>query len=190
MSNVPGQATIPALVDEIGYGSISDLKPKQEKFCWEFVLRSGDATAAYAAAYPDVKSSTANTNGSRLLKTEAIKARIDEIRAELSRRFNLDAQALIQLLSETILYDKRNLLDPETGIPLEPHKLPSQAARLVDMEIVLDRHGNRRALYKTPKILDAINELSKILGLTPGEEETLKRGIEWYKEVYKPYNGR
>lgn len=154
-------------------------------------MRSGDATASYAAAYPGVKPNTANTNGCRLLKTKPIQDRIKEIRAELSCRFNLDAQALIQLLSEMILYDKRNLLDPETGIPLEPHKLPSHAARLVDMEIVLDRNGNRRAIYKTPKMLDAISELSKILGLHKSTLD-IPGGINQLANItyYIPDNGR
>lgn len=188
--NVPGQYVLPDMVEELGYVANSTLTSKHELFCWEFV-RSGDAQASYAKAYSGCKQSTANTNGCRLSNTAPIKVRIAEIRAELSRRYNLDAQALIQILSESILHDKRDFLDRETGVPLELHQLDSQAARLVDLEIVVDRHGTRRAIYKTPRLLDTIGELAKIVGLY---KQTLDihggNGATSNVNFYLPDNGR
>lgn len=42
-SQVPGQIVLPELVEELGFESAA-LAPKQEAFCWEYILRNSSKT--------------------------------------------------------------------------------------------------------------------------------------------------
>lgn len=164
-SKIPGQAVLHELVNEFGYDSITHLKPQQEKFCREFVLNGSNARNAYLQAYPTSQERSAGANGSRLLKTQTIQQRILEIRQELHRRYAVDAQSIIRVLTMSMNADRRQFVDRQ-GKPLELHELDSEAAAITDVEIILDRHGKKHAIPVVPERIKAAVELAKILGIT------------------------
>jgi hypothetical protein len=163
-NTVPGQATLPALEEEIGYGSIANLKPQHERICWEFVLRNGDATAAYLSVYPKSRKTSASANAIRLLKSPNIQERISEIKMELQRRYAVSAGSLILYLSQALQLDRRNFLD-EHGAPKKAELLDTETAKLLDLDFTLDRFGNQKAVYSIPKRMQAANELARMMGL-------------------------
>lgn len=163
-NTVPGQAVLPVLVDEIGYGSIANLRPQHERLCWEFVLRNGDATAAYLSVYPKSSKTSASANAIRLLKSASIQERISEIKAELQRRYAVSAGSIILYLSQALQLDRRNFLD-EHGAPKKADQLDTETARLLDLDFTLDRFGNQKAIYSVPKRMQAANELARMMGL-------------------------
>lgn len=191
---VPGQATLPALEGEIGYGAITCLKPQQEAYIWEFVLNGGNSKQAYLKAYPGTKETSALANSCRLLKSERIQQRITEVRSELQRRYAVDAQSVVRLLTMSMGVDRRQFID-EKGNPLELHKLQPEAAAITDIQIVLDRHGKRHVIPVVPERIKAAMELAKIMGITKEKieltgprGESLQNGYS--VNFYIPDNGR
>lgn len=164
-TQLPGQSTLPGMAEEIGYDSITNLRPPQERFCQEYVLGGSDAKSAYLRAYPAVSEKSAIVNAARLLSSEKVKLRISEIRTELQRRFAVDAQSVVALLALSMGIDRRQFVDHE-GKPLAIHELPAEAAAIVDIEIILDRHGKKHAVPMIPERMKAAVELAKIMGIT------------------------
>lgn len=163
-SNIPGQVTLPTLTDELGYESITHLKPQQEKFCWEFILRNGNATSSYLEAFPGSKPLSAKANAGRLLKDERVQQRLEEIKTELQKRYAVSAGSLVLYLSQALNLDRREFLD-EHGDPKAAHLLDTEAAKIIDLDFVLDRNGKQKAVYRIPTRMQAAIELARMMGL-------------------------
>jgi hypothetical protein len=161
-NNVPGQLVL--LPNELGYSSITNLKPSIECFVWEYILSGASAQVAYLRAYPGSAGRSAQNNACRLLKTTKVQKRIAEVRAELNNRFGISAADVFRLLALTMCVDRRQFVDGN-GKPLALNLLPPEAAAIVDLEIVLDKHGNRHALPVITKRGVAADSLAKIMGL-------------------------
>jgi hypothetical protein len=162
-SQVPGQIVLPELVEELGFES-AVLPPKQETFCWEYILRNSSKTDAYIAAFPNVSRKSAAVNAIRLLKEEAIQARITQIKAELQRRYSVSADSVVFHLSQVLNVDRTDFLDKAGNVrPIS--EISTEAKRIMDLDFVTDRHGNQKAVYRLPKRLDAVSVLARILGL-------------------------
>lgn len=72
--------------------------PKQERFCVEFA-KSGNATAAYVAAYGG-NSESARSKASHLLQNVAIQERLAEIQSEVASKAICDCEEIQRRLSE------------------------------------------------------------------------------------------
>ena len=73
---------------------MTNLKPKQEKFCLEFA-KSGNATTAYLrAGYSVTDEVVAASNASRLLRNAKVQARLKEITEEISSAKVMDAKEI------------------------------------------------------------------------------------------------
>ncbi|MDD2850440.1 MAG: terminase small subunit [Desulfuromonadaceae bacterium] len=189
MSSIPGQATLPALESELGYGAITHLKPQAEAFCWQYVLSASNAKDAYLKSYPGSSETSALANSSRLMKTKKVQQRLTEIRTELQHRYAVDAQSILRLLTMTAGVDRRQFV-AEDGRPLELHELPPEAAAIVDIEIVMDRHGKKHAIAQVPERLKAAVELAKIIGLSKEKLEVSGTIERTTLNIYVPDNGR
>lgn len=184
---VPGQQTLPDLELELGY-SAARLRPAHETFCFEYVLSGASAKLAYLRAYPGSSETSALANAYRLLRTSKIQERIAEVRQELQRRFGVGAADVIRLLTMSMLVDRRQFVDGE-GRPLDLHKLPSEAAAIADIEVVIDRHGVKHALPVVPKRLAAADTLAKVMGIAKDKLELTGSAGNVVK-IYIPDNGR
>lgn len=189
MSNlVPGQQTIPELELELGY-SAARLRPAHETFCFEYVLSGASAKLAYLRAYPGSSEASALANSCRLLKTTKIQDRISEVRQELQRRFGVGASDVIRLLAMSMQVDRRQFVDKE-GRPLDLYQLPAEAAAIVDIEVVIDRHGVKHALPVIPKRLAAADSLAKVMGISKDKLEVSGAIGHAAVNIYIPDNGR
>lgn len=132
MSSVPGQIVLPELVDELGFESAA-LPPKQEAFCWEYILRNSSKTDAYLAAYPNASRKSAVVNAIRLLKDESVQARITQIKAELQRRYSVSADSVVFHLSQVLNVDRGEFLDEAGNVlpPAEPSPMTPFSSRKV-----------------------------------------------------------
>ena len=182
------QATLPALEQEMGYAEITSLKPAHEVFVWEYVLSGASAQLAYQRAYPESAERSAQNNGSRLLKTSKIQSRIAEIRSELQNRYGITAFDVFRLLATTMILDRRQYVD-KAGEPLKLHQLNAEAASITDIEITLDRHGQRHAIPVIPRRMAAAEALAKIMGLNKDRVE-FSGSTTAAVNIYIPDNGR
>lgn len=67
-------------------------------------------------------------------------------------------------LSQILNIDRGEFLD-EAGKVLPISEISTEAKRILDLDFVMDRHGNQKAVYKLPKRLDAVAVLARIMGL-------------------------
>ncbi len=102
---------------------LNPLTPRQERFCHEFVNWAQGALAAREAGYSPASS---RKQGSALLKTERIRARIHEIQTQLARDAGSHTEALIGKLE--VVYRRA----------IEDHHFYA-AARAVELQAKLAR---------------------------------------------------
>ena len=74
------------------------LNPNQQQFCCEYA-KHGNASKAYKAAYPTVSENAARVNACKLLKNPEIRARVDELQAEIESQKICDAKEIQERLS-------------------------------------------------------------------------------------------
>lgn len=77
----------------------SELTPKQELFCLEY-LKDVHLSNAYMRAYPDTKPASARALASKLLTNINIQTRIAELMKERSERTGVDADKVVKRLAE------------------------------------------------------------------------------------------
>lgn len=106
------------------------LTPRQERFCQAFVVYATASTAATEAGYAR---SNARQYGSRLLKTERIRARIKEIQSSLGADHGRDMDVLLGKLE--IVYRRA----------IEDHHFTA-AGRALEMQARLARMSKIPAL--------------------------------------------
>ena len=81
---------------------MENLTPKQRAFCNEYLIDM-NATRAYKAAYPNVKSeNTAMSNGSKLLRNAKVKAFIANHLQQIEDKKIADAKEVMEYLSSVM----------------------------------------------------------------------------------------
>lgn len=74
------------------------LKPKQERFCVEY-LKTGNAAQSYKLSFGISNDNAARASSCRLLKSAAIQNRLSELQAEINNEKILTAQEIQERLS-------------------------------------------------------------------------------------------
>jgi hypothetical protein len=88
------------------------LTRQQEAFIYEYDGHGGNGTRAYLAAYPACRSiSAAAANACRLLRTDKIAARVDELRAARRQRLQMDGDEVLGRVALDARADPRELFD-------------------------------------------------------------------------------
>lgn len=190
---VPGQTVLPGMADDLGYEAIV-LKPFQERFCWEFVLKGDNAMRAYKIVKPGVKDSTARVEASKLLTIPAIQQRISQIKTELKRRYTVTADDLMQYHGKVLKVDRAEFLDAN-GKPKKIDDIDPEAASILEFDCERDPKGNVHVLFKVPQRHQSAVELARIMGMHKNSMELMgKDGAPIQTEsaitIYIPANGR
>ena len=82
---------------------------KQKLFCNEYI-KDFNATRAYKEAYPSCKKdSTANVNGSKLLRNAKVQEYIEQLKEELKAQGKITQEMIIQELAKIGFSDIRKL---------------------------------------------------------------------------------
>ena len=195
--NVPGQAVLPEMEEEMGYAAIV-LKPFQERFCWEYVLYGENGSAAYRKVKPSVKESTARVEASKLLTNPDVVERIKQIRAELKRRYRVTADDVLEYHGKVLKIDRNEFVevDKQGRISMRSlRELSDEAASIVDIDFTADKDGNVIPVVSVPDRRGASVEISKILGLVKEKRELSGPDggpieTEAVVTFYLPENGR
>ncbi len=122
------------------------LTPRQERFCHEFVHWAQGAVAAREAGY---SARSSKKQGSALLKTERIRARIGEIQARLARDAGFDTEALIGKLE--VVY-RRAIGDHHFTAAARAVELQAKLARMA----AFSRSSASPRLFPPPVLIENV----------------------------------
>lgn len=166
---VPGQTVLPGMQQEVGYESCA-LEPWQEVFCWGYVTNGGVAYQAYLSAKPKVKEATARVESSKLLTLPNIIARIDAIKQENSRRWQVSADELMQYHAKVLKIDRRLFFD-ENGRRLALKDLDDDLASIVDLDTSVTKEYGIQLVPVIPARHKSADSLSRMMGLDKAKLE-------------------
>lgn len=120
---------------------------KQKKFCDEYLIDL-NATKAYKAAYPNVKSESAAMSGaSRLLRNVKVKAYIDEQLEKISSEKVADAKEVMEYLTSVLRGESQSEIVVIEGTgdgcsdARRMTKAPDEKDRLKAAELLGRRYG-------------------------------------------------
>jgi phage terminase small subunit len=192
-NGLTGQQVLPDLVALFGYDS-AELKTEHEIFVRELV-KLGNATEAYLAAYPSVSRSVARRSASRLLTNDDIRRRFEQVKKEVVTKVGYNAESAYRDLVRIATFDRRKLYD-ELGNLKPVHELDDDAAYVID-SIEETRSGSDLVKTKInlPKRLEALDKILRYHGAYKDKVElTGKDGGAIKSEAvvtfYIPSNGR
>lgn len=130
----------------------SDCTAQQERFAQEYV-KSGNATDAYAIAYPKASRRSAGEAGSRLLKTLKVAARVRELSTVVATKNQIDAEWVLKGLVRN--YERAMQAEPvldregnETGVFTYEGAVANRALELIGKTMALFTDGLKVDLSK------------------------------------------
>lgn len=167
---VPGQTVLPGMQQEVGYDSCK-LEPWLEEFCWRRVNESHEpAYRSYMAVKPKVKEATARVESSKLLTLPNITARIDAIKQENRRRWQVSADDLMQYHAKVLKIDRRMFFD-DKGRRLALKDLNDDLASIVDLDTSVTKEYGIQLVPVIPARHRSADSLSRMMGLDKSKLE-------------------
>lgn len=151
---------------------------RQELFCQYYVSIGKRTEAAIKAGYvspaaetPKEVKKSANTNACKLMKKPEVKARIQELMAELASSLKVTNQRVLVRLSQLAFRDVRKMYDQENRL-IDMQDLDDDvAAAVVGVETVefLEGFGNtKKVKLSDPRA--ALDSISRMLGFNAPEK--------------------
>lgn len=134
---------------------------KQKRFCEEYLIDLNATQAAIRAGYsPD----TAKAIGCENLTKPDIRAHIDLVMAERSRRTGVNADRVIQELAKIAFVNATDVIDPKTATVKE-NALPEDTAAIQSVKVkTFGEDGLEREIKMADK-LKALEMLGRHLGM-------------------------
>ena len=153
------------------------LTPKQEAFCYGYV-ETGNASEAYRQAYnaEKMRPDTVNNKAYGLLQKGEIRARLDELRAELKQRHVVTIDRVLDEYAKLAFFDARKLFD-DNGAVLPVSQWPDDAAAAIgglDVAEIGLGDGDALGVVKKLKLIDkrgALDSLARHLGMFVDKQE-------------------
>jgi phage terminase small subunit len=152
------------------------LTKKQKRFCEEYLIDLNATQAAIRAGYsPD----TAKAIGCENLTKPDIRAHIDLVMAERSRRTGVNADRVIQELAKIAFVNATDVIDPKTATVKE-NALPEDTAAIQSVKVkTFGEDGLEREIKMADK-LKALEMLGRHLGMFKDKLE-LSGGLDTEK---------
>ncbi|MDB2135553.1 terminase small subunit [Enterocloster clostridioformis] len=149
---------------------------KQKRFCEEYLIDLNATQAAIRAGYsPD----TAKAIGCENLTKPDIRAHIDLVMAERSRRTGVNADRVIQELAKIAFVNATDVIDPKTATVKE-NALPEDTAAIQSVKVkTFGEDGLEREIKMADK-LRALEMLGRHLGMFKDKLE-LSGGLDTEK---------
>jgi len=138
------------------------LSPKQERFCQEYLLDLNATQAGIRAGYSP---KTAGSQAHDLLKKPEIEARIEELKAERSKRTQIDADWLLRRLAAEAEADVAELYDEHGNLlPVKewPEIWRKGLVQSIDIEALSNDEGEGGVVVKKIRVSDRIRRLELI----------------------------
>jgi len=154
------------------------LTEKQEAFCQSYLIDFNGARAARDAGYA---ADSANVEASRLLTNANIQARINELRVQMGKAFNITRERIAQEYARIGFVDIRNIFD-ENGKLKDPKDWSDDEAAAIaglESENIYDGKGEDREMIgylKKVKLTDkkgALDSLVKLMGYAAPDKTSL-----------------
>jgi phage terminase small subunit len=165
-----------------------DLTIKQAKFCDEYIVNGGNASAAYRIAYSssEMKSETVNVKASELLKKEKIAVRVKQLQSALQKRSEITKDEAVRELTNIVRVRITDILRAK-GVEVTIVDINELAPEIVACisSIKATRVGIEVKLYDK---IAAIDRLSKMLGWDEAVQVDIKGSLdirEWVKDRIK-----
>ena len=169
-TSVPGQTVLPGMQQEVGYESTL-LESWVEEFCWRRVTASHEpAYRSYLAVKPRVKEATARVEASKLLTLPNVVARIEAIKQENSRRWQVSADDLVQYHSRVLKIDRRKFFD-DKGRPIKVTELDDELASIIDLDTSITKEYGIQLVVQVAQRQKSADALSRMMGLDKAKLE-------------------
>lgn len=134
---------------------------KQKRFCEEYLIDLNATQAAIRAGYsPD----TAKAIGCENLTKPDIRAHIDLVMAERSRRTGVNADRVIQELAKIAFVNATDVIDPKTATVKE-NALPEDTAAIQSVKVKTFGEDGLEREIKMANKLRALEMLGRHLGM-------------------------
>lgn len=143
---------------------------KMEAFCQAYLIDFNATQAAIKAGYSE---SSARQIGTENLSKPSIRARIDALRQEMGKAFNITRERIAQEYARLAFFDIRNVYDADGELIPVPELSDDAAAAIAGIEVSneWDRDTDGKAMItgqlKKIKITDkrgALDSLVKLMG--------------------------
>ena len=135
------------------------LNPKQNRFCEEYLIDLNATQAAIRAGY-SVK--TAGSIGEENLKKPEISRRIEQLKAERSRRTGITADRVLQELAKIAFVNPADVIDTETATIKSTDPNDTAAIASIRQKTFPTKAGNE-GIEREIKLYDKIRAL-ELLG--------------------------
>lgn len=137
------------------------VEERRKDFLAEYVRNGYDAKAAYAKIFPDASESTWSTNGATFLKHPRTQALLNEIRAKVMAKIEVDEKRIIEELARIAFLDPGQWYD-EDGNLLPLADMPEDARRAIEK---LETEYKMHRGDDEPSTLKKISGASKLKAL-------------------------
>jgi phage terminase small subunit len=147
-----------------------ELTEKQEAFCQNYLIDFNGSRAAIAAGY---SSESSAQEASRLLTKVNIQARINALRVEMGKGFNITRERIAQEYARIAFFDIRKIHDEDDALKPVKEFSDDEAAAIagIETEDIWDRdvEGNRIKIGRLRKVKvtdkrGALDSLAKLMG--------------------------
>lgn len=122
---------------------MSDLTPKQDRFCREYVIDLNGTQAAMRAGYSH---KTANEQAARMLAKDSIRARVDQLKLKVEAKLEIKKETVLRELLRISTSDML-LLFNDDGTAKDLKDIPEHARRCiagVEIEELFTGQGKHR----------------------------------------------
>jgi len=151
--------------EAVGVESVSDLSPKQDRFCQVYVIELNGKKAAIKAGY---SKKTAESQASRLLSKAKVRARVDQLKLKVEKKLEIKKENILRELHQISTTDILYLFNEDGSFkPLK--EIPEAIRRSiasVEVEELFEGKGEERqhiGYTKKIKFWDKLGSL-KLLG--------------------------
>ena len=139
------------------------LSAKRQAFCEEYVVDYNATAAAIRAGY---SSKGADVKASQLMKIECVKAEIDRLKAEKSRRTGVTRERIMEELAKMAFANHQDIASKDGKLKQGIQRADSAAIKKVRTRYLPDGSTEQEVeLYDKSKALDILN---KMLGAYDG----------------------
>jgi phage terminase small subunit len=173
------------------------LTEKQEKFCQEYLIDLNATQAAIRAGYSE---NTSYSIGWENLRKPEIQTRIQDLRDEMAKGFNITKERIIEEYRRLAFFDIRKIHTADGGLKSVTDFDDDSAAAVAGIEVYeedlkSDDPGEQITIGRLKKIKlankkDALDSLCKVLGYNPPDKKELtgKDGTELFPQPIINYH--
>lgn len=134
------------------------LSAKQEAFCQEYLI---DLCAKQAAIRAGYSPKSAEKIGYELLQNTRVRARVDELLAERSRRTGINADRVIRELARLAFIDPTQLIDSDGAV--KPDATPDDRAAIACVRVKRSSGKDGESVEREVRVADKLKAL-ELLG--------------------------